>query len=65
MTLASALAQCFSLALQQVVNEHLKSIHYYIILPIKGPRFRSGVSNTWPAKEFCAARDGFWEFSNN
>jgi len=30
----------------------------------KIPR-RSGVSNTRTARAFCAARDVFWEFSNN
>ena len=27
--------------------------------------FRSGVSNTRPARTFCAARDAFWKFSYN
>jgi len=27
--------------------------------------FRPGVSNTRPARAFCAASDSFWEFSND
>ena len=27
--------------------------------------YNRGVSNTRPASEFCAARDAFWDFSNN
>jgi len=27
--------------------------------------FMSGVSNTRPARAFCAARNAFWEFSKN